>query len=92
MPKSYKVIEQGSRGATYQNDANTFTVYEIGTYPRSSVLAGQQSRTWLDQFESLADAQKAHPDAQLSGDTYREPSLMHLPDEGDDEGNWDGEA
>lgn len=87
--KTYKTIEQGSRGATYQNDMDTWTVYEIGTYPRSSVLAGQQSRTWLDEFKSLEEAKAAYPDAELiNGTTYREPSLNHLPDEGD-EGNND---
>lgn len=83
MSKKYKVIEQGSRGATYQNDMDTFTVYEIGTYPRHSVLAGQQSRRWVNDFRSLAEAQAAHPDAQFSGSTYREPSLHHLPGDGD---------
>jgi len=81
MSKSYQVIEQGSRGATYQNGMDTFTVYEIGVYPRSSVLAGQQRRSWLDEFDSLEAAQEAYPDARLSGSTYREPSLDHLPDD-----------
>lgn len=80
MAKPYKVIEQGSRGATYQNDDDTFTVYEIGTYPRSSVLAGQQRRQWLDQFKSLEEAQAVYPDARVSGSTYRPPCLHHLPD------------
>lgn len=83
MAKTYQVIEHASRGATYQHAEGTYTVYEIGTYPRSSVLAGQQSRTFLDSFEgptALADAKKAYPKARLSGSTYREPSLNHLPD------------
>ena len=82
--KPYQTIEQGSRGATYQNDSDTFTVYEISTYPRSSVLAGQQRRQWMDQFESLEEAQAAYPEAELiGGSTYREPCLNHLSDEGD---------
>lgn len=80
MAKTYQVIEQGSRGATYQNDMDTFTVYEIGVYPRSSVLAGQQQRVWLDEFQSLEEAQAAYPKATSSGSTYREPCLNHLPD------------
>lgn len=85
MPKSssptYQTIEQGSHGATYQNGDDTFTVYEIGTYPRHSVLAGQESRKWLDQFPSLAEARAAYPHAQfIEGSTYREVSLEHLPD------------
>jgi hypothetical protein len=86
--KAYKTIEQGSRGATYRNSNDTFTVYEISKYPRSSVLAGQQRRVWLDEFTSLEDAQKAYPDAEVSGCTYREPVLHHLPEEGDLESDW----
>ena len=83
MSKTYFTIEQGSRGATYQNGDDTFTVYEIGVYGRSSVLAGQQRRQWRDEFASLAEAQAAYPSARVSGSTYREPSLHHLPGEGD---------
>jgi hypothetical protein len=76
---AYKTIEQASRGATYQNGENTFTVYQISTYPRSSVLAGQQRRRWLDTYESEKAAREAHPTATLViGTTYREPSLNHL--------------
>lgn len=83
--KSYLTIEQGSRGATYRNSNDTWTVYEISRYPRSSVLAGQQRRVWMDDFTSLAEAQKAYPKAEVSGCTYREPYLEHLgsADEGD---------
>ena len=84
MSESYQTIEQGSRGATYRHDSGHFTVYEIGVYPRSSVLSGQQRRTFLDDFESLDAAKAAYPDAELiNGTTYREPSLAHLPDEDD---------
>lgn len=86
--KAYKTIEQGSHGATYRNSMNTFTVYEISRYPRSSVLAGQQRRVWLDDFSSLAEAQAAYPDARFSGDTYRAPYLEHLPEEGDNDNEW----
>ena len=81
MAKTYQTIEQGSRGATYQNDESEFTVYEIGVYGRGSVLAGQQRRQWLDSFKSLAEAQAAYPKAKVSGSTYRPPSLHHLPDD-----------
>lgn len=86
--KPYQTIEQGSRGATYRNSNDTFTVYEISTYPRSSVLAGQQRRVWLGEFTSLEEAQKAYPDAQPSGCTYREAVLHHLPEEGDLDSDW----
>lgn len=82
---THQTIEHASRGATYQNSPGTFTVYEIGIYPESSVLAGQTSRTWLDQFDSLEAARAAYPDAQPAACSYREPSLDHLPDpEGSD--------
>jgi len=83
MAKERYVIEQGSRGATYQNDMGTFTVYKLGVYPRSSVLAGQQQRVWMDEFQSLEEAQKAYPKATFSGSTYREPYLEHLPKDDD---------
>lgn len=79
--KSYKTIEMG-RGATYSNDK--FTVYEHGTYERSSVLAGQSRRSWLDDFDTLEQAKAAYPDAKVCcGSTYTPPSLNHLPDGGD---------
>lgn len=81
--KSYFTIEQASCGATYQNDADTFTVYEISRYARSSVLAGQQRRVWCDEFASLAEAQAAYPHARVSGSTYRAPYLEHLSGHGD---------
>lgn len=83
MTKPYQTIEQGSRGETYQNDNTRFTVYEISKYPRSSVLSGQQRRVWLDDFDSIEDAKAAYPNAQLSGSTYRQASLEHLPGTGD---------
>ena len=84
MAKSYKTIEQGSRGATYRESNSTFTVYEISKYPRGSVLAGQQSRRYLDSFDSLGEAKEAYPDAELiGGSTYREPFLGHLSDDSD---------
>lgn len=94
MPKSTNdrlVIEQGSRGATYQNDMNTYTVYAIGRYGRGSVLAGQQRRQWMDEFKSLEEAQKAYPTAKFTPNqsSYQEPNLSHLPADGDgyDDGN-----
>jgi hypothetical protein len=83
--KTYQTIEQGSRGATYRNSNNTWTVYEISQYPRGSVLAGQQRRVWMDAFRSLDAAKAAYPRAEVSGCTYREPYLEHLgsEDEGD---------
>lgn len=83
MKKPYYTIEQGSCGETYQNDQDTFTVYEISRYERSSVLAGQQRRVFMDDFPTLAEAQAAYPNARVSGSTYRPASLHHLPGSGD---------
>ena len=79
MSRTSKTIEFG-RGATYANDR--YTVYEHGTYPRSSVLAGQHQRVWLDDFDTLEEAKAAYPDAEdcTGGTTYQAPSLSHLPD------------
>lgn len=71
-------IERG-RGMTYSNDR--WTVYEHGTYPDGSVLAGQDYRGWVEDFETLEEAVKAYPDAQvLEGTTYQPPCLSHLPE------------
>lgn len=78
--KSRKVIEHGGRGMTYRRTTG-FTVYELSVYPRSSVLAGQQCRKFLDFYDTLEEAKKAHPDAKLiPGTSYQAPDLSHLPD------------
>jgi hypothetical protein len=82
--KPYYTIEQNGRGATYRNEG--FTIYKIGVYPRHSVLAGQQSRVWVANFPTLAEAMRAYPDAeQIEGTTYVDIDMMtaHLPDEED---------
>ncbi len=80
------VIEHGGRGATYRKTEG-FTVYALDEYPRSSVLAGQQRRTWIDEYDTLEEAQAAYPQATLySGTTYQPPYLGHLRD--DDDGGW----
>lgn len=77
-------IEPGGRGATYANRTG-FSVYKHGVYPRSSVLSGQASRTFLDHFDTLDAAKAAYPDATLiGGTTYAPPSLSHLPDDDDE--------
>lgn len=76
---SYITIESPSAGATYSNP--DFGVYEYSTYPRSSVLAGQERRSFLDSFDTLEEAQAAYPTASVSHSCgYRPPSLDHLPD------------
>jgi len=78
------VIEPGGRGMTYRH-TDGYTVYALDTYPRHSVLAGQQRRTFVDRYDTLAAAQAAHPTATLiAGTSYQPPSLDHLSDDGDD--------
>jgi len=71
-------IELG-RGATYAN--SRFTVYAHDRYPRHSVLAGQDRRTFLDSFTTVDEAKTVYPDAVvITGSTYAPPYLGHLPD------------
>ena len=63
-----QTIEMG-RGATYRN--TLYTVYEHSVYDDSSVLAGDPRRQWLDDFETLAEAEAAYPHAVVvEGTTY----------------------
>lgn len=74
-----KRIEYPSVGATYRRAE--YGVYEYDTYPESSVLAGQERRTFIASYETLEEAQEEHPDAELVGWTgYQPPYLKHLPD------------
>lgn len=85
MSQPLQTIEP-TQGATYSR--NSFSVYELSTYPRSSVLAGQQRRVWLDEFDTIENALMAYPDAVVRcGSSYQAPSLNHLPDD-EDGGSW----
>lgn len=74
-------IEYPCAGATYNRPE--YGVYQYSIYPRSSVLAGQTRRIFLDRFPTLEEAQAAFPDAELVGCGYQPPYLGHLPDDGD---------
>ena len=83
-------IEFPSSGATYSD--LVYGVYEYSEYPRSSVLAGQPRRVFLDSYPTLAEAQEAYPAADvvaLSG--YAPPALSYLPgpDDPDPQGDWE---
>lgn len=54
-----------------------------GTYPESSVLAGQAMKVFLDNFPDEDAARKAYPQAGSFSSKWTEPevSLAHLPDE-----------
>ena len=74
-----QTIERG-RGETYSSDR--WTVYEHGVYGRDSVLSGQSRRSWLDDFDTLEEAQKAYPEAVVcAASTYSAPYLGHLSDD-----------
>ena len=75
---SHLLIEYPSVGATYSR--NEYGVYEYGTYPRSSILAGRTRRVWLDSFDTLEEAKRAYPEARVADGTAFVPdSLMDLP-------------
>ena len=56
-----------------------YNVYKHDEYPNSSVLAGQERRTFCDFFDTIEEAQAAFPAAYVSGDTHRAPYLPATP-------------
>lgn len=87
------VIEYPMIGATYQH--GEYGVYRYDTYPESSVLAGQERRSFIDSFPTLAEAQAEYPEAEWNGDGtgYREIVIPRDPPEWFDPANagetWD---
>lgn len=75
-------IEFPSQGTTYSRDE--YGVYQYSTYPRSSVLGGQERRAFLASFETIEEARAEFPGADESGCGYQPPFLSHLPEEGED--------
>lgn len=78
MVKGMKTIQKEAG-----SDPNEpFVVHTWDKYPAHSVLAGQPRKTFVDRFESLEKAKKAHPKAKMSHRmTEPEVGLDHLPDE-----------
>ena len=62
---------------------NWWVVYQWSVYPNSSVLAGQDCKQLVDSYDTLTEAQAAHPDADVG---YRDAcnTYDHLPDDGDE--------
>jgi hypothetical protein len=59
-------------------------VFGWTTYERSSVLAGQPQKVFIDAFPTIEDAQAEYPNANISSHwTEPQVSLSHLP--GDDD-------
>ena len=56
-----------------------WNVYTWGTYPDSSVLAGQTKTQFVDSFNTLEEAQEKYPEAEVG---YRDAHnyFDHLPD------------
>jgi hypothetical protein len=75
-----------------------FAVYRYDVYPRHSVLAGQERRTFLDVFETLYEAQGSFPEASVFLSSDREGhaerlagAINALPgeDDADPHGDWE---
>lgn len=84
--KKRELTIEREHGETYSR--STFAVYEHGTYPRSSVLAGMPSRKYVDGgFATAEEAKAEYPDAYESGSTFISADVItrHLPD---DDGGW----
>ena len=85
MKKPHRTIER-QQGETYRR--NTFAVYEHSIYPRTSVLAGQPCRRFVDGgFATVKEAQEQYPDATpIEGTTHIPVDVLtrHLPDEDGD--------
>lgn len=64
------------------NRYGTFSVYEFGVYPDSSVLAGQTRKSFVGMFDTIEKAQAAHPEAD-EGFRDAHNHFDHLPDEPD---------
>jgi len=74
MSANYYTIEPDGYGEV--------SVYEWGVYERSSVLAGQQRKSFMDGYATAAKALVAYPSARVeAGRIPPAPiSVMHLPD------------
>ena len=64
VTKSSVFIEFPSKGATYFTPK--YGVYEYDIYPKSSVLAGQERRTYINEFDTLEEAKAKFPNAEVS--------------------------
>lgn len=72
----WKTIRPGRYGG--------FDVHGFKTMPESSVLAGQNVKCFIDNFETREAAEAAFPDAN-QGSSWTDPqvSVAHLPGEDD---------
>lgn len=71
------------RPATY---GNGFDVVGVGTYEKSSVLAGQDKICYVATFDTVEECEEKYPECKGSfhGEfTAPRNTFDHLPDEGD---------
>jgi len=61
-PKAPTYTIEFGNGETYRNSRPT--VYKHDRYPSGSVLSGRERRTWVDDFDSVAEAKAAFPAAE----------------------------
>ena len=57
-------------------------VWEHGVYPRSSVLAGEDRRSWRDSFKTVEEAKAAYPKAEVMEHSTGDPFKNILGDMG----------
>ena len=76
-----KQIEYPAKGLYYCYEE--YGVYDYQVFPRGSVLEGQRNRIFLGRYPTLAEAQAAHPDAEvkIEGSGYTPVDVSHLPDD-----------
>ena len=99
----YISIEHG-RGETYVTPAGTATVYGHDWWPDSSVLAGQERRSYLRSFDESDDrdtnwaearawAESEYPGVEVmdyagSSHVPIKEMVAHLPDDGEGYDDW----
>lgn len=65
-------IEKGKYGG--------WSVYEFDVYPRSSVLSGQTRKRFINTYDSISEAEKHYPTADVCARDANN-SFDHLPDD-----------
>tara|TARA_R110000803_G_scaffold30296_1_gene68400 strand:- start:33 stop:290 length:258 start_codon:yes stop_codon:yes gene_type:complete len=63
-----------------------WTVFELGRYERSSVLAGQEKKIMIEQYDSKEEALAAYPSAEETSGYQPRNTFGHLPGNDDFDG------
>lgn len=78
---AYVAIENPMAGKTYYHP-DQWGVYRYDTYPEGSVLEGHERRSFLDSFDSEAEARAAYPDAVMAGGSgFADRPLPRFPED-----------